>query len=276
MRKKLLVFIFLFLVLGFLNQSFAQFTEQELAERDIWEEFLSTAEIIKSDQPWSKREAVTRPWELTLEKEGIVKKALWKDAEGRMNGHLENWKWEIAAYRLDKYLGLNMVPCTVEKRFNGKRGSCQIYAGVMDMKEKLEKKIETPSYKKFHLNRALYLQRAFDNLIANDDRHQANYRLTDDFRLILIDHSRSFQTSKKFTKRLIYDEKNKENATFIMREIPRAFVEKLKTLDYSAIKEVVGDYLTDREIECVLVRRDLIIEWLETRIEKFGENEVLY
>ena len=130
MKKYLISLLIIIVFLGLNLPAWAQFTPEELAERPKWEEFLRTAKIVKSDQPWDKREAVTRPWELTLEKDGIVKKALWKDAKGRMKGYLENWYWEIAAYRLDKYLGVNMVPCTVEKRFEGKRGSCQMYAGV--------------------------------------------------------------------------------------------------------------------------------------------------
>jgi hypothetical protein len=146
----------------------------------------------------------------------------------------------------------------------------------MDIKQKMQNKIKTPSYRVFHLNRAYYIQRAFDNLIANEDRHPANIRLTDDFRLILIDHSRSFRTSKKFTEKLIYDEKYREGPTFIMKELPRTFVEKMKTLNYDVIKEVVGEYLTDKEIECVLMRRELIVTWLDKRIKKLGEDKVLY
>ena len=93
--------------------------------------------------------------------------------------------------------------------------------------------------------------------------------------MILIDHSRSFRTSGKFAKRLIYDEKYKEGPR-LMKELPRAFVEKLKALDIDTIKGVVGEYLTDKEIEFVLIRRDLIIEWLENHIKKEGEDKVLY
>ena len=172
MKKYLIPFSVIFAVLSFNLLTRAQFTPEELAKRPKWEEFLRTAKIIKSEQPWDFREAVTRPWRLTLEKDGIVINALWKDAKGRMHGVIENWYWEIAAYRLDKCLGVNMVPPTVEKKFDNKTGSCQMYAGVMDLEEKVENKVKTPSYRIFHLNRAYYIQRAFDNLIANNDRHQ--------------------------------------------------------------------------------------------------------
>lgn len=61
-----------------------------------------------------------------------------------------------------------------------------------------------------------------------------------------------------------------------MKKLPKAFVEKLKSLNFKLIREAVGEYLTDKEIEAVLIRRDLIIDWLDKRIKKLGEDEVLY
>jgi len=255
---------------------FTQFKDEEVAERGKWEEFLKTADIVDSEQPFKAREAVTQPWKLTLEKDGITKNAIWKNPQGRMKGYMENWKWEIAAYCLDKHLGLRMVPPTVERRFQGNRGSCQLWVeSKMSLKDKYEQKIKTPSYKIFYWNRALFLQRAFDNLIANEDRHQNQFLITEDWRMLLIDHSRSFRTSKKFTKKLIYDEKYHEGPR-LMKELPRQFYEKLKSLDAGTIQETVGEYLTEQEVECVLIRRDLIVDWVEQRIKKLGEEKVLY
>lgn len=254
----------------------AQLTTEEVAEREKWEEFLKTSVITAEAQPWKGGEAVTNPYEVTLEKDGIARKAIWKDCHGRMKGFLENWKWEIAAYRLDKHLGLNMVPPTVEKNKGSLTGSCQLYMGIMNFKEMIEKKVKTPSVRVAGMTRALYLQRAFDNLIYNEDRHQQNYRLTEDFRLLLIDHSRSFRTTKASTRKLLYDEKNKENPNFIMAQLPRDFVEKLRALDAVTMREVVGEYLTDGEIEATVVRRDLILAWLDKRIQELGEDAVLY
>ena len=268
------LFTFL-IVFGFTSQSMAQFTPEEVAERDKWEEFLEIAEIIGQIQQKS-REAVTEPWTLTLEKNGVTRKALWKDAEGRMKGSMENWRWEIAAYRLDKYLGLNMISPTVEKRFRGQRGSCQLWVDYwIKATVKNEQKIKVPNYKVFHYNRTTYLRRAFDNLIANEDRHAGNFFITEDWRIILPDHSRSFRTSKKFTKNLIYTEKHKEGPR-IMKELPRAFVEKLKSLNFEIIRDAVGEYLTDKEIDAVLLRRDMILQVIEERIKKLGEDQVLY
>jgi len=277
MKKRLIIFFGLVIILGFSFQSIAQFTKEEVADREKWEEFLKTAEIVKQAQPFDKREAVTEPWVFTLEKDGVTNDAIWKDVSGRAKGFMESWKWEIAAYRIDKYLGLNMVPPTVERRFQGNRGSCQLWiTSMMSLKKKFEDKIKTPPVKVFYWNRAFYMQRAFDNLIANEDRHQNQYLITEDWRMILIDHSRSFRTAKKFTNKLIYDEKYKEGPTFIMKELPRAFYEKIKSLNAEVIKGAVGEYLTDDEIEAMLARKDLIVKWIEDRIKTLGEDEVLY
>lgn len=273
--KKRKYLIFFGIICGFSLQAFAQFTPEEISDRVKWEEYLQEAKIVGQEQMVG-RLAVTNPWVLSLEKDEITGKALWKNPQGRQKGFLEGWKWEIAAYKLDKYLGLNMVPPTIEKRRRGDRGSCQLWIDVwMDLEKKYKDNIKIPSYKVFPWNRALYLQRAFDNLIANEDRHQRNYLITKDWRMILIDHSRSFRTSKKFTKKLIYDEKYKEGPR-LMKELPRAFVEKLKSLNPEVIKETVGEYLTEDEIKSVISRRDLIIKWLDKRIKKLGEDKVLY
>ncbi len=274
--NKFLKFIFIFvLVFSSSLQTYAQFTNEEIAEMDEWEEYLKTAEITDHEQMQS-REAVTNPYILQMEKDGVARKAIWKNPEGRMRGYLEGWKWEIAAYSLNKYLGLNMVPPTVEKKFQENRGSCQLWIDTwISLKDKYEKKISVPPIKVLHWNRALYLQRAFDNLIANVDRHQNQYLITEDWRMILIDHSRSFRTTKQYTTKLIYDEKYKEGSR-IMKELPREFIEKLKSLDYEVIKNVAGEYLTDKEIEAVLMRKDLIIDWINKKIEELGEDKVLY
>ena len=276
MKKRAVVFLFLALILGFYFQSFAQFTPEELAERSKWEKFLQEAKIISYSKDFDEREAVTEPWTLVLEKDGITRRALWKNPEGRFKGFIDNWKCEIAAYRLDKLLGLNMVPPTVEKRFRGNRGSCMLMLeNVINLRKKEEEKIKTPSYRVEPLNRATYLQRAWDNLIANVDRNVGDILYTEDWRMILVDHSRSFRSSKRYTKNLIFDERYKGGPK-LMRKLPRAFVEKLKSLNFDQIRDAVGEYLKEDEMNAVLTRRDLILDWLDKRIKKLGEEEVLY
>jgi hypothetical protein len=274
--RKLALGVLVFGVLGLGLGTLAQFTPPEIQDYVKWEEFLKTAKVV-GERQMSQSEGVTRPWVLTLEKDGFTAQAAWKNPMGMKGGYLESWKTEIAAYLLSKYLGLHMVPPTVEKEFRGDRGSCQMWVTYWkNFEDILNEKKNPPGPKVSGFYRALYLQRAFDNLIANEDRHRRNYLITEDWRMILIDHSRTFRTAKRYTTRLIYDEKFKEGPNFIMAQLPKAFVETLKALDFNVIKNVVGEYLTDEEIQTTLARRDLIIAWLDKRIKELGESQVLY
>lgn len=252
-----------------------QFTADELGAREQWEDFLRTAEVIGREHI-TGRGAVTSPWILTLRKGDITHKAIWKNPAGLMHGYWEGWQYEIAAYLLDKHLGLGMVPPTVEKRFDADKGSCQIWVeNCISLDEKNKKKLKTPPVKLLGYNRAVYLQRFFDNLIANEDRHANQILITADWRMILIDHSRSFRTSSKFTKGLIYTERHPEGPK-LMSELPRAVVDKARALDFDTIRSVVGDYLNDKEVNAVLMRRDLILKEIDKLTAKNGEDKVLY
>ena len=252
-----------------------QFTPKEIAQRENWEDFLKTAKIIGSYQ-LSPQQGITQPWVLTLQKDGIVRKALWKPIEGLHKGFVENWRWEIAAYNLDKHLGLNMIPPTVERRFWGARGSLQLWVdSMMSLREKNAMNYDIPREKILDWNRTMCLQRAFDNLIANEDRHQGNFLITSDWRIILIDHSRSFRTSYPFTEELIFTETHKDG-NMMMRQLPSAFVDRIKLLDFDSIKSVARNYLTHKEIKSVLMRRDLMLDEIDRIIGVFGLEDVLY
>ena len=217
-------------VLVLAGPALAQFKPEEVAEWPKWEEFLKTANITASEQMIGS-DAVTKPYKLTLEKDGVVRFGLWKNIDGRPGGYIDSWKYEIAAYKMDRILGLDMVPPTIERRFKEERGSLQLWVdSQMSLKKKEDDKIKTPSYKVYPWNLATYLERAFDNLIGNEDRHMNNILITKDWGLYLIDHSRSFRTSKKFTDQLIYRKGGKEGDKFMLK-LPRAFVEKLRRLD---------------------------------------------
>jgi len=265
------------LLLGWIiaGPAFGQFTREELAGQDRWEEFLRTAAITGKEQMRGNT-AVTSPWRLTLEKDGVVRDALWKNPSGKMGGYWEGWQYEIAAYLLNKSLGLDMVPPTVEREFRGDRGSAQLWIpDCMTLKERTEKKVRMPAAKVPGWNRATYLQRAWDNLIANEDRHQNQILITPDWRMILIDHSRSFRSTGKFVTELIFTRRHREGPK-LMSELPRAFVEKIKALTYEGIRDMTGPYLTDAEIRAVLARRDLILAEIDDLIKRNGEDQVLY
>ncbi len=265
--------ILIFIAANFL--SFAQFTAEEIAQREKNEEMLKMADIIKAEEIG---EGVTRPWRLYLKQDGEEISGCWKNPEGIQRGYLEGWQYEIAAYQMDKLLGLNMIPPTVEREFDGKKGSLQFWiTSEFSLLDVMEKGIPLPNKmpEAEIFNRGKYLTRAFDSLIANDDRTQQNIRYTKEWRTILIDHSRAFRSSKKYQKRLLYGKKGmKEKQLF--RRLPRSFVEGVKALDFESIKNTVGPYLEEEEINAILARKKLLLEEIQEMIEANGENNVLY
>ncbi|MCX6559019.1 MAG: hypothetical protein NTZ26_00765 [Candidatus Aminicenantes bacterium] len=239
------------------------------------EELLTNAEIKAAEQLGGSA-ALTKPFKLTLEKDGTQSFGLWKDIDKTEQGRPDRWRYEIAAYKIDRLIGLDMVPVTIERRYREVRGSLQLWvANKMSLNTKNEKKVPVPPRYVLAWNRATYLQRAFDNLIANEDRHGNNILIRDDWRIYLIDHSRSFRTSKKFTDALIYTEKHREGPK-PMKELPRALVEKIKGLTAESVRAAVGEYLDEAEIEALLKRRDLILAEVDRLIKLNGEEAVLY
>ena len=93
---------------------------------------------------------------------------------------------------MDKLLELNLIPPTVEREFKGKPGSLQFWVeSQFSELTVFEQKIGIPRSKFCNKENMKCLMRAFDSLIGNDDRTQQNILYTKDWRLILIDHSRS-------------------------------------------------------------------------------------
>ncbi len=273
MRTKAIIIVFFLVLIGFETPAAAQFTPEELAQRPMWEEFLKTAKIIKKEKIG---EGVTRPRRLYMKKGDIEGSGVWKSPAGADAELFDKWQAEIAAYRLDKLLGVNMVPPTVEKSSGGRKGSCQLFVelGMSELKRRKEN-IAIPPEKEGHLEKMTYLARAFDSLIANTDRSLQNTCYTRDWRRILIDHSRSFRSTGDYTRQLIYGRQGRKGE-FPFLKLPRAFVDKVRALTFASIRNAVGDYLTSAEIKAILLRKEHILKEVEEMIKERGEDDVLY
>lgn len=270
-RSFLILSVFLFIVLGAI--AVGQFTPDEIQQRKQLEEFLLNADIVKSEDVG---EGVTKPLRVYLRLGDIEAKGVWKNPEGIRDGFLEGWRYEIAAYRMDKLLGLNMIPPTVERELKGSKGSLQYWVSAeFSLLDVMEENINMPSATRDLREKMKYVARVFDSLIANEDRTQQNILYTRDWRTILIDHSRSFRCSEKFSKKLLYGQ-NGIKGDYPFRRLPRDLVEKIEGLDFQEIKAAVHDYLTEKEINAVLIRKKLILDEIKAMIKDKGEAAVLY
>ncbi len=273
MKRILYLGFFLFFIVFSITAAVAQFTPSELSQREDIEEWLKVGEIVRSEEIG---EGVTKPYRLFLKAGEVELSGVWKNPKGKQQGFLEGWQYEIAAYQMDKLLVLNMVPPTVEKTFDEKKGSLQFWiSGGMSDLDRIENGVQIPESQIHHWENMKYLTRAFDCIIANDDRTQQNIRYTEDWRTILIDHSRAFRSTRKHTKNLVYGMNGLKEAK-IFRRLPREFVENVKALNFDQIKDAVGIYLTEKEINAILSRKDIFLIEIDEMIKEQGEDSVLY
>jgi hypothetical protein len=277
--KRLAVLVFLFLIPSFgQGLLFGQFKPEEIARRAEMEAFLRSAEIVRFEPVG---EGVTKPYLLYLKKGDFKTKAIWKNPSGMMRSFWEGWQYEIAAYRLDKLIGLHMVPVAVERAFQGKKGALLLWAeSKYSLLKVFDVGIHIPDEAQGPVEKMKWLTRAWDSLIGNEDRTQQNVLYTEDWRTILIDHSRAFRATKEFTEKLMYGadgiKKGQEGRPLLFRQVPRSFYGNVKALTAASIRAAVGDTLTDREIASVLARRDLLVKEIDAQIRQVGEANVLY
>jgi hypothetical protein len=184
-------------------------------------------------------------------------KAKYATSKGTELGFRDCWKFNIAAYRLGRLLGLGgMIPPSVERKFDGKTGAYTwwIEDVQIDEMDRLKRHIDPPD--KDLWARQYQIMKVFDQLIANVDRNQTNILYDKEWRLWMIDHSRAFRISKK-----LLDEKQLERCD-------RELLEKMKALTMEQLKAELTPYIRNSEMTALLARRDTIVEFFESHPEK--------
>jgi hypothetical protein len=230
------------------------------------EEFLKKAKVTKREKIG---EGITNPERATLERDGVVRYAIFKKVDKKH----DSWRFEVAAYQLDRLLGLGMVPPTVERSVKGRKGCLQLWVTGTTM----DKYDGTPPDPEFW-RRQVSMMWVFDDLIANIDRHLNNAMVSPEFRLILIDNSKTFRIFKKLLNdmngpgtgthaRFWFTEYDKDRARY-PTTYPMDFVERLRGLTDKEIKKAMGKYVWGYNKDLVLERRKIIM----ARLAEMGQS----
>ena len=261
------------LILAFIFSAFAEETLQKPDLSQLYptpeakENVLRTAKIVKAKKLGV---GVTNPLKLTLRDGQTEFSAVFKNVDIRKAGMTQlksgvemdfkdSWQFDVAAYELDKLLGLNMVPVTVERRYEGEKGMLQWWVtDAMTEGDRKKKGLSPPDVDAWKQH--LYKVRLFDNLVYNIDRNLGNLLITPDWKVWMIDHSRCFKNN------------NALKAQADIKRFSLSFVDALKRLDESKVKERCGKYLTTYEIRAMLKRRDAIVQLYERLYNEQGDS----
>ena len=199
---------------------------------------------------------VTRPKRAYLKPGGPVASVAWKVLPpSRRTGYWESYKSEIAAYEMDKLLGMDMVPVAVEKQWKGDTGAAILWVSPVRQWKEVQ---ALPKPLKW--NRQAILMKMFDNLIGNPDRNMGNLIVDADWNLFLIDHSRAFIDSKDLPVK--------------MERIDRDVWNRMRALDEPSLTTALGAWLDRRAIGAILARRDRMTLTIDTLVRNSSEAAV--
>jgi hypothetical protein len=193
-----------------------------------------------------------------------VQKNTFTSSHGTELNFKDSYKFNIAAYRLDKILDLNMTPVSVLRKLGGKTSAVTWWVDdkMFDDVDRKKQGIEPPNQDDW--NKQMYVVRVFDQLIYNTDRNLGNLVIDKQWRMWMIDHTRAFRLQAK-----LLDEKN-----LVMCD--RKLLANVRKLDQDTLEEQLQPFLTKGEIKAILARRDLIVKFFDKLVKEKGEGAVLY
>ena len=171
--------------------------------------------------------------------------------------------FNVAAYRLDKLLDLDMIPVSVRRTVRGKPAAVTWWVDnvMMGAEEFRDSGRKPPDMERFNDQK---LQGwAFQQLVQNRDPNLGNFLIDANWKPWMLDFTRAFRQWKKL-----------EDVARLTR-IPRPFYDRLRRLDPADVKRELGPYLQKGELKGLLARRELLVEHFDRLIAEHGEASVL-
>jgi hypothetical protein len=204
-----------------------------------YEELMRSAKVTRVEE---LKIGVTRPRCAFVEPGLPFSRMAWKTLKpGTYRGFYESYRSEIAAYELDKLIGLGMIPPSVERHIKAEVGAAILW--VEDVKSwDVKHPIRGPDERAWA--RQWVRLKMFDQLSGNIDRNQGNLLYDSEYHVILIDHSRAFRD--------VVDLSQYQKYLFVDAEL----WERMQTLTMETIEPTLGKWVSKGMLYAVLQRRD--------------------
>jgi hypothetical protein len=247
--------------------------ESTLVSKEEARQFLLTAKVIKSEKTGK---GVTNVWRLTLTEGNLTHEASFQDIDvrtqeagfaggGRELNFSDSFHYNIAAYELAAVLEVDdMVPITVEREWEGRKGSLSWWVDDVKMDEDERRKQGVAPPDSHAWNNQMHRVRVFYQLIYDTDRNPQNILITGDWKIWVIDFSRAFRTLRRLP-----EEKD-------LVRCERGLYSRLVGLSGDEVSRAVGPHLTKWELDALMSRRDLIVARFKKLIGEQGDPQVLY
>jgi hypothetical protein len=192
-----------------------------------------------------------------------IYKAEYKTKDGIEKNFRDSYKFNIAAYRLDKIMDLNIVPVCVPREIDGKPAAVDWWVDnvMFDEEGRRQKEVEPPDPN--YWTRQLNTVRDFDQLIYNEDRNQGNLLIDEKWKLWAIDHSRAFKASPT-----VRDPK-------VLKRVSNKMLLAMKNLNAQVLRDNLLPFITEEDIRALLTRRDWIVKYFESEISSKGADAVV-
>ncbi|MBA2355463.1 MAG: hypothetical protein H0V80_12430 [Acidobacteria bacterium] len=216
------------------------------------EQFLRTAPVERfTDIPVG----ITKPRRAHFAPGGLAGSMAWKPlTRGMLHGKMESYTSEIAAYRLSRALGLDMVPPSVERELAGRKGAGVYWIeGVTPWDP-----AHPPKAPGARWSRQMSRMLLFDQLIGNIDRNRGNLLLDADGHVFLIDHSRAFvtQTSLSGLKG--------------PHQFDRVLWDRIEALSRADLDTILRPWLSGAQVDALVARRTTIRKAIDDRVRERG------
>jgi hypothetical protein len=207
----------------------------------------------------------TDPWRVRLESEGTTRWAQFKYIHRpRPESLADSFKYELAAYTLNKYLGLGFVPATVERTINDTPGSLQVFLENVIRESDIKIKNFLPADPEA-FEQSLADLKVFENLVYDRcDNEKDTLIQKETGKIYRVDFSEAFAP---------------ENGTIPGCEIlrcSRRLYQKLGQWDQEKVDGLLAPYLNKEEIRALHARRGSITQMIKKQIEERGESAVLF
>lgn len=237
--------------------------------RAAMESFLSRTNVVNDPRP-----AAGTSWRVTLD-DGTRKHDAAVETANGSDPTRRHFRLNVAAYELDKALGLNLVVPSVERQVAGGRPASLTWwldNVAMNEVDRRRKRVEPPDPESW--NRQMQAVRVFDELISNTYRDTStalylnsvwdNLLITTDWAIWLTDHTGAFRVRNQLA--------DPDSLT----RCDRALLRGLRELNRDDLQRILGKYLSLPQLDALEARRAILVRHYDEEIRTRGESAVLY